>query len=550
VPVAASGALTNTATVTPGPGSTDPGCNPNCAATNVDPRAALTIAKSSSTASYAAVGSTIAYSFLVTNTGNVTLSAITVADTQTAPATQANLSAINCPASSLAPAASETCTAGYTVTQADVDNGSVNDSATASGTPPGSGPVSSGASAATVPAAPTPSTATTVQDAGTSSPWSGTEVAGASAFDKATVTGVGGVTPSGTLTYSLYTNGTCTGPARTSQTVTLGGGGAVPNSSSTGPLAVGSYSFKAVYSGDANYQSSNSSCAAFTVVGAPTAQIHSPADVQTYNLKQAVATGFSCQEASNGPGIASCKDSNGVSAPAGGLDTSTVGPHTYMVIATSKSGLTGIASIHYIVLGPPIVTLRFPANGHSFTRGAVAHAGYSCHEAPGGPAIRSCTGSVASGSPINTKTIGSHSFTVTATSKDGQSATRTVHYNVVMPSNRFTTSHRKLHRDGTVTFDIKALCPGQIDVLTTAGNSTDVVAATVLLQARLHRSVFSRLHLTCSHAGTIHVTVPASERGEQLIADQDLLHLNLWVTFQPTGGNRRTIGFYGMLVSK
>jgi len=39
----------------------------------------------------------------------------------------------------LAPGAWETCTATYTVTQADIDNGSVNDSATVSGVPP-SGP--------------------------------------------------------------------------------------------------------------------------------------------------------------------------------------------------------------------------------------------------------------------------------------------------------------------------------------------------------------------------------------------------------------------------
>ena len=46
------------------------------------------------------------------------------------------LSAIACPATTLAPGASETCTATYTTTQADVDAGSITNTGTATGTPP------------------------------------------------------------------------------------------------------------------------------------------------------------------------------------------------------------------------------------------------------------------------------------------------------------------------------------------------------------------------------------------------------------------------------
>ena len=78
----------------------------------------------------AQVGDTIAYTYLVTNTGNVTLKSLAVHDATGGPVT--------CPtpaAPGLAPGASETCTANtpYTVTQADVDNGNVVDTATASG---------------------------------------------------------------------------------------------------------------------------------------------------------------------------------------------------------------------------------------------------------------------------------------------------------------------------------------------------------------------------------------------------------------------------------
>jgi uncharacterized repeat protein (TIGR01451 family) len=116
---------------------------------------ALTVVKTASPASVSAVGDVITYSFLVTNTGNVTLTGIVVTDAQTAPA-GALTTGPTCPSATLAPAASETCTATYTVTQADLDNGSVNDTATASGTPPTGPPVTSPPSTAIVTVAQSP----------------------------------------------------------------------------------------------------------------------------------------------------------------------------------------------------------------------------------------------------------------------------------------------------------------------------------------------------------------------------------------------------------
>ena len=80
-----------------------------------------------------AAGNTIAYSYLVTNTGTTTVSAV-ARDRQQA------VAAVTCPNSSLAPGASETCTGTYTVTQADVDAGSVTNTATAAATDPPGGP--------------------------------------------------------------------------------------------------------------------------------------------------------------------------------------------------------------------------------------------------------------------------------------------------------------------------------------------------------------------------------------------------------------------------
>ena len=129
-----AGHVTNSATA----GATAPdGSTPSATDTTdtaIAPSAALSLGKSASAPSGTTAGSTIAYTFVVTNTGNVTLTSVAVSDPKVGTTT--------CPATSLAPAASTTCTATYTLTQADVDAGRVDNTATASATPPSGGPVS------------------------------------------------------------------------------------------------------------------------------------------------------------------------------------------------------------------------------------------------------------------------------------------------------------------------------------------------------------------------------------------------------------------------
>lgn len=107
---------------------------------------ALTIEKQAETASYAAVGDIINYSFRVTNSGNVTLGNVSVTDAL------AGVTLSGCSASSLQPNGSFTCSGRYAVSQDDLDRGHVSNSARATGTAPG-GPVQSEPATATVPAA-------------------------------------------------------------------------------------------------------------------------------------------------------------------------------------------------------------------------------------------------------------------------------------------------------------------------------------------------------------------------------------------------------------
>ena len=77
----------------------------------------MTVVKSSTTTSLSAPG-TVTYSYLVTNTGNVTLTGISLTDDN-------DNNDMSCPAATLAPAATMTCTATHTFTQAElIANGS------------------------------------------------------------------------------------------------------------------------------------------------------------------------------------------------------------------------------------------------------------------------------------------------------------------------------------------------------------------------------------------------------------------------------------------
>ena len=90
---------------------------PQTVTIGADARPSLSVAKTSTTVALVAP-QTVTYAYLVTNTGNVTVTGISLADDNVS-------GAVTCPFTTLAPTASMTCTATHTFTQAELDaNGS------------------------------------------------------------------------------------------------------------------------------------------------------------------------------------------------------------------------------------------------------------------------------------------------------------------------------------------------------------------------------------------------------------------------------------------
>lgn len=125
-----AGLVTNTASATGKNGSTTVTSPTDSETVTIAPAPALSLEKSATPSIYTAVDDVISYSYVVTNVGNVAITALAVSDDK--------IATVTCPTTSLALEASTTCTASYTITQADIEAGSVTNTAYATGQGPNS----------------------------------------------------------------------------------------------------------------------------------------------------------------------------------------------------------------------------------------------------------------------------------------------------------------------------------------------------------------------------------------------------------------------------
>lgn len=121
-----SRSVTNTATAngTPASGTLTPATA--TATVTLAGNPSWTLTKSANPTTYSAVGQTIAYTYVLTNTGNSDIASISLTDNKVA--------GVSCPSTTLATGGSMTCTGSYVITAIDIANRSVTNTATATGT--------------------------------------------------------------------------------------------------------------------------------------------------------------------------------------------------------------------------------------------------------------------------------------------------------------------------------------------------------------------------------------------------------------------------------
>ena len=158
-------------------------------------------------------------------------------------------------------------------------------------------------------------------------------------------------------------------------------------------------------------------------VYAPTASIAAPAAGAIYTLGQRVAASYACTSALGPP---TC---SGSVATGGLVDTSSLGPHSFTVIATDSNSVGTQQTVSYTIVAAPAATITTPASGAVYTQDETLHATYTCTASA--PGAATCLGTVPSGKPIDTATPGVRSFTVTATDANGVSTAAVVNYTVV-----------------------------------------------------------------------------------------------------------------------
>jgi hypothetical protein len=149
----------------------------------------------------------------------------------------------------------------------------------------------------------------------------------------------------------------------------------------------------------------------YTVVDtvAPQITVAAPLAGGSYESGSTLTVSYACADP-GGSGVVACLGSvpNGTT-----LTLDHLGTFSFEVQAVDAAGNRSTTTVHYTVADttPPVVTITTPADGATYLLGQQLAVDYSCSD-PNGSGVHFCGGDAPDGSPLDTSTIGVHSFTV------------------------------------------------------------------------------------------------------------------------------------------
>jgi Bacterial Ig domain len=176
----------------------------------------------------------------------------------------------------------------------------------------------------------------------------------------------------------------------------------------------------------------------------PRISVAAPLDNASYETGSTLTVSYSCDDP-GGSGVVACFGS----VPSGtSLSLDQLGTFSLQVDAFDAAGNHATTTVHYSVVDttPPVVTISTPADGATYVLGQQVTVDYTCSD-PNGSGVHSCLGDAQDGSPLDTSTLGAHSFTVESYDHADNEVELTHTYRVVYP---FAGFFSPLTADGTI----------------------------------------------------------------------------------------------------
>jgi autotransporter-associated beta strand protein len=177
--------------------------------------------------------------------------------------------------------------------------------------------------------------------------------------------------------------------------------------------------------------------------------------------------------------------------------------------------------------GPPTATINSPTTRNAqYTLNQRVPTSFSCADNNGGPGITSCTdsnGSTGGLGHVDTSTLGQHTYTVTAVSKDGQQDRASLSY-TVGPPNQFKARVTRTTSCGVIHVKLTVPWSGYAHVYAWS------------------KRWYGSADANTSHAGTLSLLIRPDRFGRHLVAHHHHA-IKIYVTAQymPTGGEGSTV---------